>query len=199
MSNLNKLEGELAFIDAFSTYSIHPENHYIISIKSETTTLAPLAKKFLKTLGPIGVYHYRNTLLLLFLSGEETPLQGNYCKITSYVCSKCVLELQIPCEVNIVQFETKNRLLTYFLNEVRKNISISYQEISEGHINATETNTLTEGELKEKLKGLGINWKGVLPSQKFGILYTLDGEEIKKTSIRPSSTNFDTYKTLLFG
>jgi len=202
MSNLKRLEGELSVISASSTFSVNPENHCIVSITTKSkTALLPLIKRFLKAEkdAPIGIYHHKNTMHLIFLCDENMMHQGNYCLIVSELCSLCVLELQEECKVMITQFETKVRLLTFLLNEIRKNITSAYSEVSGGKITESDLSTLTEGELKEKLKELGFEWKKVPPSQKFGVLYTLEGGILKKTSARPSSTNFDTYKTALFG
>lgn len=204
-------------IESSSNMTIPQEHHYIISVVIQKTTTHELNCKKLCEFAsteilrgsvnhkPLLTYYYDDKIIAVFSCSNDRPhyMNGSYCKILSQWCSNFVLKLQTHVECNIIQFETKTRLLMYIMHEVYNNQAKTFLRLGEGFITEKDVVTLTEGELKSKLESKGIHWKSLTLKEKYGVFYKLTKKNnhvsAERTSMRPSASKMEAYRTLVFG
>lgn len=202
-------------IETASNMTIPQEHHYIITV-SIPSQQDIKRKKLCEYASneilygtanhkPLLTYYYDDKVIAIFSCSNDRPhyMNGSYCKILSQWCSNFALKLQVYVECNIVQFETKTRLLMYIMHEVYVNQAKTFLRLGEGVITEKDVETLTEGELKSKLESKGVLWKTLTLKEKYGVFYKLTkkGNHVstERTSMRPSASKIEAYRTLVFG
>ncbi len=213
MSNLKKLKSELESMEITSDACIPQENHYIILIRPTDLTkmgqLQKLASKELlqgknqfNTTKPLITYYYDGKVTVAYSCSNNKPhhLNGSYCKLLSTWCSTLAIIFQCTVNCNIVQFETRTRLLTYLMHQAYENLSNTFIILGRGLISSADVSSLTEVEIKDKLKNIGVDWKGIPLKDKYGVFYKVGNKGIiEKKSLRPSISNIETYRDIVFG
>ena len=181
ISSVKRLNNEMFEIENQSDKYISPTNYYILSISySEDTdiNIRTKAEELLKSRmnQPLCVYYFHKTLLLIFSCQEENEshyLNGSYTLIISYYSTTLSLNVNNNVICKIIEFETRNKLLSYICWKVRWNYTLLLESKSEYEINQKDIYNYTLKEICDYLKDLGFDINDCDEEEKYGVLIKL--------------------------
>lgn len=192
------------------------EMYYIIKIQCETANTQAAEKRGKNFLTrntahqPLVSYIFKTEtsaeIVLVYScleEGEEHWHGGRHSTVISYYASLLGKELGVDVKVNIVEFETRTQVLTYFSWLVHENSRVSMVLSSANELSATDIRNHTYQELLERLKAVGVDWKSFPPSERYGTFYKLKKRK-GKVVIASISEAFDArdtrkYSAFMFG
>jgi hypothetical protein len=165
-----------------SDRKIPSDSYYVVVLKALnlTTDLTDFTKMMLKkkyvdqefTL--VCAYVYLNECHILFSSVEDRSHEfgGSQQAICSDYVSTCVMHTSDKIICNIVEFESRSKIIVYFQTKVFENTKKSVVRLSKVSISKKESNNLTKAELVKALEErAAIKWDNTPSSDRYGTFY----------------------------
>jgi hypothetical protein len=214
LSSLQRVTNDIALCEQSSDHKVKREHYFIVKIEllDESKDMSDFAKKDIiakHTMGEnvVCVYVYRNTIYILFSSTDTKPhyLDGSHQDLCSHYASNASIFMKCHTRCNVIEFESRTKILIYFQTKVFENTKNSIRRLSKITIDKKETSSLTRKELIEALeKRSSIKWDQAQPADRFGIFYKYqvfpDGTRKFSTISEVFDTkSMDKYSSYIFG
>lgn len=198
-SSVKRLNNEMFDIENQSDKYIQSTNYYILSISySEDTEIdiKSKAEELLKSVlnQPLCVYYFDKTLLLIFSCQEENEshyLNGSYTLIISYYSTTLSLDIGNNVICKIIEFETRNKLLSYICWKVRWNYTLLLETKSNYEISQKDIYNYTLKEICDSLKDIGFDVDKCNEEEKYGVLIKLNYDDKGNIIVESISENID--------
>lgn len=201
-SSVKRLNNEMFELETKSDKHIDPTNYYILSISySENTdiNIREKAEEFLKFKlnQPLCIYYFNKTLLLIFSCKEEYEshyLNGSYTLIISYYSTTLSLDVGDNVICRIIEFDTRNKLLSYICWKVKWNYTLLLESMSNYEVTQKDIYNYTLKEICNSLKDVGFDIDKYNEEEKYGVLIKLDYDDKGEIIVNSISEDIDFLK-----
>jgi hypothetical protein len=211
---MQRVANDMVSCEHDSDHKVKSENYYIVRLEllDDTLDLSEFAKKDIMAKHIMGeaimcAYVYYNTAYILF-SSTDTKLHylgGSHHELCSHYASNATKFTGSQTRCNIIEFDSRTKILVYFQTKVFENMRASVKYLSNVTIDKKEASTLTQQELIDALeKRTAVKWADTPSSERFGIFYKYHvlANGTRKFSIMSEqfdAKHMDKYHSYLFG
>lgn len=206
-SNIKKLSNEMALLQQQSDKYIPKDKYYVVSIEfTEDLELKDITQKLLiQDYQPSATYTFGRNISVVYSSvdeNEEHYLNGSHHDIISAYCSELCKKSKSSVRCNIVEFETRMQVVSYFIWKIHNNSMLCLSSKSKKKISITDTKNKTLSELTHILQELGIIWDDISKEERYGLFYKLkkrkNGSIVVALSEAPDAREIKKFSTFIF-